>query len=71
MNNKFKKIVDLGFDGATFYADIRIEIPKKRITPEFIKDLMDNKDKIINGEIIIGQPSNYIETRLLVDNIDG
>ena len=49
MNNKKRKIVDISETPQYFNLDIRISILKSRISEEMVNDMMEAKDKLING----------------------
>ena len=49
MNNKKRKIVDISETPQYFNLDIRISILKSRISEEMVNDMMEAKNKLING----------------------
>tara|TARA_R110000868_G_scaffold235161_1_gene488886 strand:- start:497 stop:751 length:255 start_codon:yes stop_codon:yes gene_type:complete len=67
MNNKPRKIKNIEFDGENLHLDLRVSIPRSRMSGEFISDILKSKDSMINGTIS-RLNSDWIEFACIVED---
>lgn len=66
---KGRQILNIGFDGDYLNIDIRVSVPRSKTTPNMIKDLLECKSKIINGQFeASGQ--RWLDTRVIIKDND-
>jgi hypothetical protein len=66
---KGRQILNIGFDGEYLNIDIRVSVPRSKTTPDMIKDLLECKSKIINGQFDASGQC-WLDTRLIIEDND-